>query len=388
MLIDDVGNVGIGTTSPQTNLQVSGITSMDSDARYNIMAFDNTPAAQGVGGGIAFAGNYTGTALTAAFGSIRGVKENAAGGDYASALIFDTRPNGGGQTERMRITSAGNVGIGVKTPSAMLDVAGAVNAHGATFSGNSIAGTQVINVIQTGNGTGLNVVKNGTLGTGAAIFGPSGGTAIVAQGGTGVNASSNSATGAAVLAYVASAAGIAGSFQNKAGGNILAGYAGGSTPVFRLDGTGKGYFDGGTQTGGADFAESVAVLGKHSQYEPGDLMVIDSTGHRRLARSSKPYSTKVAGIYSTKPGVLATPHIMDDSQLKEEVPLAIVGIVPCKVTSQNGPIEVGDLLVSSSLPGYAMKGRNRSRMLGAVVGKALEPLDKGKGVIQVLVTLQ
>jgi hypothetical protein len=35
-----------------------------------------------------------------------------------------------------------------------------------------------------------------------------------------------------------------------------------------------------------------------------------------------------------------------------------------------------------------MKGTDRGRMLGAVVGKALEPLQKGTGVIQVLVTLQ
>jgi hypothetical protein len=45
-------------------------------------------------------------------------------------------------------------------------------------------------------------------------------------------------------------------------------------------------------------------------------------------------------------------------------------------------------LVTSSRPGYAMKGTNRARMLGAVVGKALEPLLSGRGLIQVLVTLQ
>jgi hypothetical protein len=77
---------------------------------------------------------------------------------------------------------------------------------------------------------------------------------------------------------------------------------------------------------------------------------------------------------------------MDSSQLKEEVPLAIVGIVPCKVTATNGSIEVGDLLVTSASPGRAMKGTDRTRMLGAVVGKALEPLSSGEGVIQVLVT--
>lgn len=79
---------------------------------------------------------------------------------------------------------------------------------------------------------------------------------------------------------------------------------------------------------------------------------------------------------------------MDDPARKNEVPLAVVGIVPCKVTAENGPIVAGDLLVTSSAPGYAMKGTDRGRMLGAVVGKALQPLEKGAGVIQVLVTLQ
>ena len=65
-----------------------------------------------------------------------------------------------------------------------------------------------------------------------------------------------------------------------------------------------------------------------------------------------------------------------------------MGIVPCKVTTENGPIQVGDLLVTSATPGHAMKGSDRNRMLGAVVGKALESLPKGTGVIQVLVTLQ
>ncbi len=62
--------------------------------------------------------------------------------------------------------------------------------------------------------------------------------------------------------------------------------------------------------------------------------------------------------------------------------------MPCKISAENGPIQAGDLLVASSTPGHAMKGRDRNRMLGAVVGKALGPLPQGTGVIQVLVTLQ
>ena len=68
--------------------------------------------------------------------------------------------------------------------------------------------------------------------------------------------------------------------------------------------------------------------------------------------------------------------------------MAMMGIVPTKVSAENGPIETGDLLVASSTMGYAMKGTDRSRLTGAVVGKALASLDSGTGVIEVLVTLQ
>ena len=64
-------------------------------------------------------------------------------------------------------------------------------------------------------------------------------------------------------------------------------------------------------------------------------------------------------------------------------------IVPCRVTAENGAIGVGDLLVSSSQPGRAMKEyQARGRMFGAVVGKALDPLATGTSIMQVLVTLQ
>ena len=71
-----------------------------------------------------------------------------------------------------------------------------------------------------------------------------------------------------------------------------------------------------------------------------------------------------------------------------EIPMAMVGIVPTKVSAENGPIKKGDLLVTASIPGHAMKGTDRGRMLGAVVGKALGNLDSGTGVIEVLVSLQ
>jgi hypothetical protein len=175
---------------------------------------------------------------------------------------------------------------------------------------------------------------------------------------------------------------------NASGGNLYLGMTEG-THKFRVDTNGVAYADGGFYSSGADFAESVAVKGKRSQYEPGDVLEIDQNAKRHLTLANHPYATLVAGIYSTKPGLLASPHHIDDESFESgEVPLAIVGIVPCKVTAENGPIAAGDLLVTSSRAGYAMKGTDRRRLVGAVVGKALEPLPVGKGAIEVLVTLQ
>jgi hypothetical protein len=168
---------------------------------------------------------------------------------------------------------------------------------------------------------------------------------------------------------------------------VHAGSGGVFNDLFRVDHDGN-VFAASYNIGGADFAESMSVTGKRSQYEPGDLLAIDRTAHGRLARSNRAYSTLVAGIYSTKPGIVGSQHTMDDPAFASEVPMAVVGIVPCKVSAENGPIGTGDLLVASSTPGYAMKGTDRNKMLGAVVGKALEPLKNDRGLIQVLVTLQ
>jgi hypothetical protein len=92
------------------------------------------------------------------------------------------------------------------------------------------------------------------------------------------------------------------------------------------------------------------------------------------------------GVYSTKPGVLG--RHQEGAKAADEIPMAMVGIVPAKVSAENGSIHRGDLLVTSSTPGYLMKGTDRTRMLGAVVGKALGRLDTGTGVIEVGVTLQ
>jgi hypothetical protein len=160
-----------------------------------------------------------------------------------------------------------------------------------------------------------------------------------------------------------------------------------SYTVARIDATGKGFFNGGTQVGGADFAESVRTSTAGQGYEAGDVLAIDPQADRQIARAHGRYSTLVAGIYSTKPGVLGSRHVSETAP-PDEVPMAIVGIVPCKVVAENGPISRGDLLVASSTPGYAMRGTDQTKLAGAVVGKALGTLPSGKGKIEVLVMLR
>jgi hypothetical protein len=265
-----------------------------------------------------------------------------------------------------------------------------------TIAGAPAVGIEIVTSAQQGSVIGVHGVNYfspnglGVLGSGGQGSGVYGSTdATVFQVGVGGTADAETGPAAGVFGQAHSPGGDAGLFANFAGGNILRGQSGANgITVFRVDGNGTVFAEGGFRPHGADFAESMPVVGNRDRYQPGDLMVIDPAGNQRLALSDKPYSTLVAGIYSTSPGVVGSQHPVDKPGLDSEVPLAIVGIVPCNVTAENGPIAVGDLLVTSSAPGRAMKGTDRTRMLGAVVGKALEPLQNGNGVIQVLVTLQ
>jgi hypothetical protein len=134
-------------------------------------------------------------------------------------------------------------------------------------------------------------------------------------------------------------------------------------------------------TNGGDYAESVEVSGDRTSFTPGDLLVIDPSAPGKFLKSDVAYSTMVAGIYSTNPGTIG--RRLTTAQNPDEIPMALEGIVPLKVSAENGPIKIGDRLVSSSTPGLAMKATDRNRSWGALGAR-----DAGTGVIEVLVTLQ
>lgn len=159
------------------------------------------------------------------------------------------------------------------------------------------------------------------------------------------------------------------------------------TTAIRFDRNGTGYFTGGTKSKGADVAEAFAVEGRPSHYEPGDVLVVSTRTDRTLEKAAGAYSTHVVGVYATRPGVLLTESDLDS--LGNTVPLGVIGVIPTKVTLENGAIRRGDLVVTARTPGHAMRGTDRRRMVGATIGKALEEFrGPGTGVIRVLVNVR
>jgi hypothetical protein len=71
------------------------------------------------------------------------------------------------------------------------------------------------------------------------------------------------------------------------------------------------------------------------------------------------------------------------------VPVAVVGLATMNVSAENGAIRRGDLLVTSTTPGHAMRGAGTKLKPGTIIGKALaEFVGPGTGRIPVLVSLQ
>jgi hypothetical protein len=137
MRITDAGNAGIGTTTPLSRLDVREANRADSTNITNVGIYTTTAQATGVGGTLALGGLFNVTGF-APFGSIRGGKENSTNDNYAGYLAFQTIANAGALTEKMRITSAGNVGIGTTTPGALLDVNGNATVRGNTTLGDAV----------------------------------------------------------------------------------------------------------------------------------------------------------------------------------------------------------------------------------------------------------
>ncbi len=284
------------------------------------------------------------------------------------------------------VTSSGNAVWGQNQGSGIGVLGQSTATSGTTYG--------VFGAASSSNGSGVGVYGQGAYGVkGLTVFNGGWGVYGSANGGTGygvygTNGLSGSGTGTYAEAGGTGNCFIAnytGSTASSTTNNNLALFRIGGTNVARISNTGIGYFDGGTQNSGADVAEALIPVGIRADYEPGDVLVLSAAEPTHVAKCSSAYSNCVAGVYATKPGVLLTSENVN-ADITDHVPMGVIGIIPTKVSGENGPIAVGDLLVTSATPGHAMKGDPDKLRFGNVLGKAMESFNTGgTGVIKVLV---
>lgn len=143
-------------------------------------------------------------------------------------------------------------------------------------------------------------------------------------------------------------------------------------------------------TGGSDLSENFDVRSDAEAPQPGMIVSIDPKNPGELALCRTAHDKRVAGIISGAGGV-RTGMLMGQTGTKADGKhaVALTGRVYCYVDADAaGPVEPGDLITTSNTPGHGMRVRDHSLASGAIIGKAMTALDKGKGLVLVLVSLQ
>lgn len=164
-----------------------------------------------------------------------------------------------------------------------------------------------------------------------------------------------------------------------------------SSPDARLQVAGTGHFTGNVTVDGIIYAKYQDVaewVPSEGTLPAGTVVVLNRLKTNAVAPSAKAYDTAVAGVVSDQPGVLL--GVAGDNKAK----IATTGRVKVHVDARTHAVNIGDLLVTSDLPGTAMLsepldlGGVKIHRPGTIIGKALEPLPRGEGEILVLLSLQ
>jgi hypothetical protein len=408
------GNVGIGTTSPVTKLDVRGHLTLDAGSDPALF----TAAAGGEQNRFLMLLN------SPSYQSASGLK---AGGILVSDSYYFANPG------KNDLVVKGNVGIGIANPATKLHVVGDGILTGNVFFGNQTR--QMLNLWGTGFGIGVQThnlyYRSGggfawhlggmhndntyNAGGGATLMTLDHlGLSFGARPGQHLRLWSDNATryfGIGIQAetlYFRSGNGAGdgfawykGGFHNSSIGNGHRDPGGGQT-LMTLDGESGLSVNGQASvkvlkiTGGADFSENFDVNvtetteeAATTKVEAGMVVSIDPENPGKLALSTQAYDYQVAGIISGAGGVRPGMILSQEGTLANgKHPVALSGRVYCWADASNGPIKPGDLLTTSDTPGHAMRVTDREKAHGAIIGKAMTGLKEGKGLVLVLVTLQ
>jgi hypothetical protein len=362
------GNIGIGTTTPFAKITVADGT---------IWAGNSTLGGEAIYGVASNSGdttNYGG--YFRAYGSTgQGVNATATGLNGYGITASANNSTGNNVNYGGYFTAAGGQGHAVY---GWASNTGSYSNFGGLFRADGSGGTGVVGTVSGSGGTGVVGTASNT-----GEYHNYGGSFEAAG-----------AFGRGVFGRATNT----GSYLNFGGYFVADGGVG--TGVFARGGA-SGYaaeFQGIVRISDRDTGNVVMLLGKGLDYaegfhvsdkdaiSPGTVLVIDRKNPGKLAISQKAYDKTVAGIAAGAKGLGSGVRLGVEGF---DCDVALAGRVYCNVDATESGIEPGDMLTTSNNSGYAMKAADNARASGAILGKAMEPLEKGKqGQILVLVTLQ
>jgi hypothetical protein len=175
---------------------------------------------------------------------------------------------------------------------------------------------------------------------------------------------------------------------NDGTGDLIKGY-GSDGVVFRVENDGHTKVSVLSITGGSDLSERFDVTAAEGEIAPGMAVCIDANHPGNLLVCTQAHDRTVAGVVSGAGGI-APGMVMGQrgSRADGAYPVALTGRVYVWADASAGPIQPGDLLTTSHLPGHVMRVSDYARAQGAIIGKAMSALDRGQGLVLVLVSLQ
>ncbi len=158
----------------------------------------------------------------------------------------------------------------------------------------------------------------------------------------------------------------------------------GSSAVIVLDGRDGRVTAKIVEITGADLAEKFPTS---DEVKPGMVVAIDPKNPGQLCLARGAYNQRVAGIVSGANDFSAGAILGSLPGHENAPPVALSGRVWCWCDASYGAIQPGDLLTTSDTPGHAMTVSNYPKAQGAMIGKAMSPLQSGRGLVLVLVSL-